>query len=82
MPFIIFRNIILAEERMGAVNFGESNLILPTAKIEMTQWFPILWLLGVLSAGTTVSIVLVTIISLLPLPGWDSWRILALIFGR
>jgi regulator of sigma E protease len=84
MPIFIFRNIILAKERSGPVNFGvgDSNLILPPEKIETTQWFPIFWVLGVLSASITFSMVLATVISLLPLPGWDSWRILALIFAK
>jgi regulator of sigma E protease len=84
MPIFIFRNIILAEERTGPVNFGvgENSLILPPAKIETTQWFPLFWFLGVLSASIPFLMMLVTVISLLPLPGWDSWRILALIFEK
>lgn len=60
----------------------QNELILPPDKVVITRWFPTLWFLGVLSASVTVPIVLATMISLLPIPKWDNWRILALVFEK
>ncbi len=85
IPFIVFRDIILKEEMVPSRPIGpfQNDLILPpTTAVERTQWFPIFYLLGVLSAVITFPIVLVTAISFLPLPRWDNWRIIGLIFER
>jgi regulator of sigma E protease len=77
----IFRNSIWAEEP-APLRLSESNLILPPARAELTRWFPIFWFLGVLNSSATFPIVLITAISFLPLPKWDTWRIIALLFEK
>ena len=85
MPFVMFRDIIPTEEQEVSRPLGrfQNDLILPpTRVVGRSQWFPIFYLLGVLSASITIPIMLVTAISFLPLPRWDSWRIITLIFGN
>lgn len=50
--------------------------------VTYNRWFQTFWLLGILSLSVMLPIVLTTIISLLPLPKWDSWRIIALLIER
>ncbi len=45
-------------------------------------WSPFFSLLAIFSVGQVYPIILLTVVTLLPLPGWDSWRILSLIFLR
>jgi len=43
------------------------------------KWYPKFLFMGVLSIFPVFPLVLLTIISFLPIPGWDSWRILSLV---
>lgn len=83
--FVLIRHIILTDEReIGRpIDPFQNDLIVPpTTAVEQSDLVSIFYLLGILSANITNTIVLVTAISLLPLPRWDSWRIIALFFQR
>jgi regulator of sigma E protease len=84
LPIALFRET-LPKEATQPVDPAEFNRQLASAAsgaITANQWFQIFWLLGALYTANLIPLALVTIISLLPIPGWDSWRILALIFGK
>lgn len=78
MPLALTRDIIQDDE-VKSPRF-QNNLIWPSETVEATRWYPPFFVLGILSASVTFPIILATAISLLPLPGWDNWRIIALIF--
>jgi regulator of sigma E protease len=84
LPIAIYRDTIPAEAARPTSG-TELNQFMMSAANEaafQNQWFSTFWLMGILGVSAVVPVVLLTLISFLPFPGWDSWRILALIFGR
>jgi regulator of sigma E protease len=70
-------------EAMRPMGVGEAYQSLETMNDNLntptSQQFRFFWFAGVLSVLFAFPLVILTVISLLPLPGWDSWRMLSLI---
>lgn len=82
IPFAVAAGNVPAEA-MRPVGVGEAYQSLETMNDSLdtptSQQFRFFWFMGVLAVFPTVPLVLLTIISLFPVPGWDTWRILSLI---
>lgn len=81
-PFAVATGDMPAEA-MRPVGVGEAYQSLETINDNLdtptSQQFRFFWFMGVLSILPALPLVLLTVISLLPIPGWDSWRMFSLI---
>lgn len=81
IPIAVSRDSIPVEavQPAGSDEFERQMVSAVVEGVAYNRWFQTFWFMGVLSLSVTLLIEVTTVISLLPLPGWDSWRILSLI---
>ncbi|MCB0190484.1 MAG: site-2 protease family protein [Anaerolineae bacterium] len=82
MPFVVLKQRIKgrSEAFLRPTGYTENGLIYVGMGESGTTLYFFFYFLGAMSASIVIPIVVVTAISLLPLPGWDTWRMLTLIF--
>jgi regulator of sigma E protease len=84
LPIGVLQHTIPADEVRPATpaEVGQFVRSGPGEATAQNRWFRSLLIMGTLSTWLVVPIVLVTAISVLPIPRWDTWRILRVVFGR
>lgn len=72
----------LPSEAMRPVESAEIYQLVNTANSELegfSPWYTYYWMQGTQSVMIVFPLVMLTVISLLPIPGWDTWRLMSLL---